>query len=59
MSEKNELENLSVCVLLPISELESSVNKKANPFHVGYECAIDSVCFSKPFVYYTIKEIEK
>ena len=68
MSQGVDFKNIKICVILPICEEGSNkvTNKRtssvsstySNPI-VDFDSSIDSTCFSKSFISFTIKSLEK
>lgn len=62
----NDLENISITVILPICDFNHTKTRASNGnpknvqnFHVDYESSIDSLCFSKPLISFTINSLKK
>ncbi len=55
----NELKNKKICVILPICD-DDTDNLRLNEIgSMNYEASIDSTCFSKPIISFTVNSLEK
>lgn len=64
MEQRSELENVKVCVVLPLfdsNRLNHSRNSTGNGSNliIDYESTFDSTCFSKPLISFTINSFER
>lgn len=69
--QRLDLENIRVCVILPVCEwgtggrsskrISSGVNSSSSgkSGHLAYESTIDSTCFAKPLISFTLNSFEK
>lgn len=62
----NEIDSITISVILPIYEVNHAKSRASNGqlknipnFKVNYESSIESLCFSKPLISYTIKSLKK
>ena len=60
MYSHSALRNKRIAVLLPICDNDkNSINSKWDGTHVNYESSVETTCFSKPIISFTINSLEK